>query len=102
MNLPKFSTIFSEQSSKKTNAWKLTAKRIAELRKVPISQGVIPDADVLRRYRELGGNKISFGSDAHRADNLCYNYDAVAKAMKDIGFKGFTRYYNRKPELVKF
>ena len=62
----------------------------------------VPDVDVLRRYRELGGNKISFGSDAHRADNLCYNYDAVAKAMKDIGFKGFTRYYNHKPELVKF
>ncbi len=62
----------------------------------------IPDTDVLRRYYELGGRKISFGSDAHRTNNIGYNYDTVAKAMQKIGFEGFTRYMGRKPELVPF
>lgn len=62
----------------------------------------IPDVDVLKRYYELGGRKISFGSDAHRTNSIAYNYDKIAAAMKEIGFEGFTRYVNREPELVKF
>lgn len=62
----------------------------------------IPDVDVLKRYYELGGRKISFGSDAHRTNSIAYNYDKIATAMKEIGFEGFTRYVNREPELVKF
>lgn len=62
----------------------------------------IPDVDVLTRYYELGGRKISFGSDAHRCANIGYNYDKVADAMKKIGFEGFTRYMDRVAELVPF
>lgn len=62
----------------------------------------IPDVDVLSRYYELGGRKISFGSDAHRTNNIANGYDKIADAMAKIGFEGFTRYYNHEPELVKF
>lgn len=62
----------------------------------------IPDVDVLKRYYALGGYKISFGSDAHRANNIGYNYDKIAAEMQKIGFEGFTRYMDRKAELVPF
>lgn len=62
----------------------------------------IPDVDVAKRYFELGGRKISFGSDAHRANSIAYNYKKVADAMKEIGFSGFTKFVERKPVLEKF
>lgn len=62
----------------------------------------VPDLDVIKRYYQLGGRKVSFGSDAHRTNNIGCNYLKIAKALKNIGFDGFTRYMNRKPELVPF
>lgn len=48
-----------------------------------------PPEDILRRYYELGGRKISYGSDAHRGD-LCKCYDKTCDLLKSIGFTHFT------------
>ncbi|MCI8325285.1 MAG: histidinol-phosphatase HisJ family protein [Clostridia bacterium] len=57
----------------------------------------IPESDIVRRYRELGGELITFGSDAHNPDWLLINYDKVVEALKAMGFKYIFRYLNHRP-----
>lgn len=50
----------------------------------------LPDMSILTRYYRLGGRKINFGSDAHRTEKIGYNYDVVAKKLREIGFTHWT------------
>lgn len=50
----------------------------------------LPDTDVLARYFQLGGRKISFGSDAHNIDRIADKRDLVCKALRTIGFTHIT------------
>lgn len=50
----------------------------------------LPDTDVLRRYFELGGRKISFGSDAHFTKRIADKRQLVCAALKEIGFTHVT------------
>ena len=46
----------------------------------------IPDVHLLKRYYELGGRKISFGSDAHFKERILDKRKEVVAALKEIGF----------------
>ncbi len=50
----------------------------------------LPRADVLKRYYELGGRKISYASDAHSIEKIGRSYQAVCDLARKIGFTGFT------------
>ena len=50
----------------------------------------LPDKDILQRYYELGGRKISFGSDAHGVDRLADKRAEVGEMLKGIGFTHIT------------
>lgn len=50
----------------------------------------LPDTDVLYRYYQLGGRKISFGSDAHFTERIADKREIVCKALKAIGFTCIT------------
>ena len=50
----------------------------------------LPDTDILSRYYELGGRRVSFGSDAHNADRICDRREIVVSALKAIGFTFIT------------
>ena len=50
----------------------------------------LPDVDVLTRYYELGGRKISFGSDAHYTSRIADKREQVAEVLKNIGFTYIT------------
>lgn len=54
-----------------------------------LPQKTIPDENILRRYYELGGRKISFGSDAHDAWRIAEKWDEVVEMLKNIGFTYF-------------
>ena len=56
----------------------------------------LPDISIFRRYYELGGRKINFGSDSHRSERTGYNYDIVTDALKNIGFDKWTLVKNGK------
>lgn len=62
----------------------------------------MPNTAILKRYFELGGRKISFGSDAHYLNSVGHNYKTVAKLCSDIGFDGFTYFKKHIPYLDKF
>lgn len=62
--------------------------------------GFMPDDTILRRYRQLGGDNIIFGSDAHKLCRLGEKYDEALRTVKDIGFTHWTVYCERLPERI--
>ena len=47
----------------------------------------LPDNDILERYFELGGRKISFGSDAHFSSRIMEHRERVMDVLRSIGFE---------------
>ncbi|NLC17232.1 MAG: histidinol-phosphatase HisJ family protein [Clostridiales bacterium] len=66
-----------------------------------LKEPVIPSLEVIKRYYELGGRLVTFGSDAHRAQKLAYNFETASKILKDIGFKYYTIVKNRQNIEIK-
>ena len=59
----------------------------------------MPPMSVLKRYFELGGRMVSFGSDAHDTGRILYKRDKVVKMLKEVGFTYLTVPY--KGEYIK-
>lgn len=56
-----------------------------------------PHRDVLKRYRELGGEMITVGSDGHTPKHLAYDFHKVQDYLESCGFKYYTEFRQRKP-----
>lgn len=56
-----------------------------------------PHTDVLKRYRELGGEIITIGSDGHKPEHIAYDFHKVSDILKACGFKNYTEFRQRKP-----
>ncbi len=50
----------------------------------------LPGADILARYYELGGRRVSFGSDAHKTERIADRRALVIAELKRIGFTYLT------------
>ena len=62
--------------------------------------GYLPTADYFRRFRELGGEIVTIGSDAHRCNRVGqYSFEAC-EILKDI-FGYVCTFENRKPVFHK-
>ena len=59
------------------------------------------DRWVLVRYRELGGEFISLGSDAHDSERIAENFETYTTFVKSCGFNYITHFKNRKSVCVK-
>lgn len=57
----------------------------------------LPRESILRRYRELGGNMITFGSDAHAPYNLRSHFDEAGDLARSLGFRSYCTFKGRKP-----
>ena len=55
------------------------------------------DFEVLKRYRELGGELICLGSDAHRTVHIGLRFDYYAQMIRNAGFTYTVHFENRKP-----
>lgn len=56
-----------------------------------------PKKEILMRYRELGGELITVGSDAHSAGEIAGNFNGVCDLLEELGYKYYFVYRNRKP-----
>lgn len=56
-----------------------------------------PTFEVIRRYRELGGEIITLGSDAHQPDVLGHRFDEAVRMIREAGFEVICKFKNRKP-----
>ncbi len=55
------------------------------------------DINVLKRYKELGGELICLASDSHEAHKVADKLEWAAEIVKSAGFKYLTHFENRKP-----
>lgn len=60
-----------------------------------------PHIEALKLYKELGGEIITVGSDAHQKENIGFGFDTAEKLLMDLGFKYYTVFKNRTAEFVK-
>lgn len=60
-----------------------------------------PHPDIMRRFRELGGEIITVGSDAHDPKYLGNNFHIAEEILKFCGFRYYATYVNRKPVFHK-
>lgn len=66
-------------------------------------KGYVPQLDtaILRRFRELGGEALSFGSDAHNVERLGDKFEYYAHVAKECGFRYLVYFKERKPQYYK-
>lgn len=59
-----------------------------------------PHMDILRLYKDMGGEIITVGSDAHKPEYLCYDFETYARdALTSLGYKYYCTFKNRRPEF---
>jgi histidinol-phosphatase (PHP family) len=59
-----------------------------------------PFKAVLKHYRELGGEIVTIGSDAHETAHIARGFDMVADYLKDCGFKYYAVFEKRMASYI--
>lgn len=60
----------------------------------------LPDEEVIRRFRELGGKYITLGSDAHRWGDIGSGIEDGLNLLLQCGFTHFTIFDKRQPQML--
>lgn len=55
-----------------------------------------PHPEILKRYRELGGEIITIGADGHKPVHIAYAFECAGDILRDCGFKYYTEYKARR------
>ncbi len=61
----------------------------------------MPDAELVRRYRELGGRILTIGSDAHRTEDLGKGIETGISIARDCGFTEIAVFRDRSPHFIE-
>ncbi len=61
-----------------------------------------PCIEVFRRYRELGGELITIGSDAHAPHEIAMEFHQAADLLTALGFRYYTVFEQRKGRQILF
>jgi histidinol-phosphatase (PHP family) len=61
---------------------------------------LLPGPDILRWYAEMGGERVTLGSDAHRSEQVAFHLDAALDAMQAAGLRCVTQFEQRQPRLI--
>ena len=59
-----------------------------------------PSLSILRRYRALGGEILTIGSDAHRPEDLAGRFPDAVRLAEASDFKYFTVFKDRQPRMI--
>lgn len=60
----------------------------------------MPDVDIVKRYKELGGELITLGSDSHFAEHVGAGIDRGMQLALDCGFNAIALFQQREPVLI--
>lgn len=60
-----------------------------------------PAQEILQLYKDLGGEIITIGSDAHKTRDIGFMYDHALERIKSVGLKYLTTFDQRKPNFIK-
>lgn len=61
----------------------------------------LPDLEYVKLYRQLGGEILTLGSDAHKTSDLGKGICEAAKMARTAGFRYVTYFKERKPRFIK-
>lgn len=64
-------------------------------------ESFLPNLDILKLYKSLGGEIIVFGSDSHRPVELGSNYKTVLDALEHLNYKYISRFSDNKFSFKK-
>lgn len=59
-----------------------------------------PNINIVKRYKELGGEIITIGSDSHRSLDVCKDFDKAYNMLSYLGFKYVCLYKERIPNFI--
>lgn len=59
-----------------------------------------PCRETLSRYREMGGELITIGSDAHNEKGLGCAFSETGELLQSLGFRYYAYYRGRKPQML--
>lgn len=60
----------------------------------------MPTDFIVRRFCELGGEIVTFGSDAHMVEHVGFEFERAAALVRDCGFKNAAFFVERKPVFI--
>lgn len=60
-----------------------------------------PCTAIVRRYKELGGEIITVGSDAHACENIAAHFDRAAAVLTECGFRYYCTFEKRTASFHK-
>ena len=61
----------------------------------------LPDINLVKRFKELGGKYVTVGSDSHNAEDLGKGVEKGIELIKTCGFKYYTVFCKREPKYVE-
>ena len=64
-------------------------------------QDLMPSRDILKFYKELGGEIITIGSDSHREEHVGYKIPFIHEQLKYLGYKNFCTFDKMQPVFHK-
>lgn len=59
-----------------------------------------PSRDLLKIYKDMGGKKITLGSDAHKKENASFCFDEAKEMLNSLGIK--TAFYYKKRQPIEY
>lgn len=62
----------------------------------------MPDAPILKMYRDMGGKQVTLGSDAHRSADIGADIARGCRMLRELGFAGVTVFEARRPVFYPF
>ena len=71
---------------------------VSGLRKA--SRIIMPDPLILKWYAEMGGTRVTLGSDAHRLPEVSLHLDKAIEAIRAAGLSHLTQFEQRKPRSI--
>ncbi len=75
-----------------------------EVNSSPLRKGLSmpnPCEWILKRYKELGGEIITVGSDSHMGTDLAADFDKVDELLKKVGFNYISIFHKRNPSFKR-
>ena len=60
-----------------------------------------PSSYILKRYKELGGEILTTGSDSHNPSQVAYGFEKVYPQLQHMGYKYICTFDKMKPNFIK-
>lgn len=59
-----------------------------------------PKFEIIKRYKELGGEIVTIGSDAHSPEYVASHFKQAYELLRNAGFKAFTTFQKQQPYFI--